>query len=348
MGRSSTIEPLSVRADAPDVAERPSGHLELSWRSLTLDDAAELQALLLVCEAADASPHRHSFEDVVDLLSGDWKDLERDSLGGFDASGGLRAFAFVEVRPGDTRTVRCFLTGRVHPQWRRRGLGRALLTWMEGRGRQKLVESGKEDLPARLAVFVDEQARDHRRLYAAAGFSPVRWYTDMRRDLFQPLPTLEMPQFVRIAPWSPELDDAVRRAHNDAFADHWGSEPATPETWLLGAAAMVPEWSFVALENGDTAAPRVVGYLISSRHEQNWPVIGYRYGYCDVLGVRRAARGQGLAAALLVTAMTAYRADGMEFARLSVDTANPSGAFGMYERLGFRPSHGTVLYSVEL
>ncbi len=342
----STIEPLRVRADAPDVVEIPSGHLELSWRPLTLTDAAELQALLLICAAEDEEHERQTFEDVVEALSGSWKDLDRDTLGGFDASGGLRACAMVEVRPGDTRTLRCFLFGRIHPQWRGRGLGRALVTWMEGRGRQKLVESGKE-LPARLATFLDERARDHRRLYAAAGFSPVRWYTDMRRDLAAPLPGLEVPQFTRIVPWTPDLDDEVRLAHNDAFADHWGSEPATAETWAASAAATAPEWSFVALSD-EGERPGVVGYLMSSRREQNWPVAGYTYGYADIIGVRRSARGQGLAAALLVTAMTAYRDSGMEFAALSVDTANPTGAFGMYERLGFRPIHGTVLYSVEL
>ena len=139
----STIESLRVRADAPEVVEIPSGHLELSWRPLTLTDAAELQALLLICAVEDAEHDRRTFEDVVEMLSGSWKDRERDTLGGFDSSGGLRAFALVEVRPGDTRTLRCFLFGRIHPQWRGRGLGRALVTWMEGRGRQKLVESGK-------------------------------------------------------------------------------------------------------------------------------------------------------------------------------------------------------------
>ena len=343
----STIQPLRVRADPPEVAEIPSGHLELSWRPLTLGDAAELQALLLISETADGSLERHSFEDVVDLLSGSWKSLERDTLGGFDSSGGLRAFALVEVRPGDTRTLRCFLVGRVHPRWRGRGLGRALLTWMEGRGRQKLVESGKE-LPARLAVYIDERARDHRRLFAAAGFSPVRWYTDMRRDLAVPPSQVDPPQYVRIVPWTEDLDEEVRLAHNDAFSDHWGTEPATPEMWRASIGALVPEWSFIAISDEDAAGPAVVGYLVSTRREQNWPVVGYRYGHCDLVGVRRAARGQGLAAALLETAMAAYRESGMEYACLAVDTANPSGAFGMYERLGFRPTHGTVLYSVEL
>src|SRR5690606_1313533 len=145
--------------------------------------------------------------------------------------------------------------------------GRAVLRWMEGRGRQKLAESGK-DLPARLAVYVDEAARDHRRLYAAGGFSPIRWYTQMRRDLRAPLPTVALPEGLRIVGWSPELDEQVRLAHNETFADHWGSEPQTPETWRQRGASFMPSWSFVAL---DSTGPtdQVAGYAMSARYPQD-------------------------------------------------------------------------------
>ncbi|HEY3436854.1 MAG TPA: GNAT family N-acetyltransferase, partial [Actinotalea sp.] len=178
----SVTRTIAERVDAPAVVELPPAHLELTWRPLKRPDAAAFFELIEAVEAADKSPERHSAEEVAAMLEGDWKDLERDTLAGVDSEGVLRAYALVEVRPGDTRTVRAFLSGAVHPAWRGRGVGRAVLIWAEGRGRQKLAESGKE-LPARLAAFVDERARDHRRLYAAAGFSPVRWYTTMRRDL---------------------------------------------------------------------------------------------------------------------------------------------------------------------
>lgn len=349
----STPEPIAVRADAPEVLDLPPAHLELTWRPLQAADARALFELVQAIEAADEPPQRESYEEVVDLFDGDWKDVHRDSLAGLDADGVLRAFGFVEVRPGDRRTVRAFLRGGVHPAWRGRGIGRALVAWLEGRGRQKLVEAGKE-LPARLAVFVDEQARDQRRLWAAAGFSPIRWYTDMRRDLAAPLPEGRVPAGLRVVPWTPELDDAVRLAHNEVFADHWGSEPATPESWKHHA-HFVPSWSFVALsddgdpaEGADHGGPVVAGYLVSSRFEQDWEPLGYTYGYTDLLGVRRPWRGTGLASALLRHAMEAYRADGMQYASLGVDTANPSGAHGLYERLGYEATHGSVLYSVEL
>lgn len=335
-----TTEPIAVRADPPVVLDLPPAHLELSWRPLHAGDAAQLYALMNAVEAADESPARTSLAMVEEIFAEPWRDMQRDSLGGFDGDGVLRAFAIVAVRPGDVRTVRAFLQGGVHPVWRGRGIGRAVLAWLEGRGRQKLAESGKE-LPARLAVFVDEHARDNRRLYAAAGFSPVRWYTEMRRDLADPLPEVTL-EGVRVEQWRPELDEAVRLAHNEAFADHWGSEPRTPEDWHHGP-HFVPGWSFVAL-----AGDEVVGYTLSGRYEDDFPVVGYSFGYSELLGVRRAWRGRGVAVALLARAMAAFAADGMAYAVLGVDTANPSGAHGLYERLGYRAVHGQVLYSVEI
>ncbi|WP_245612571.1 GNAT family N-acetyltransferase [Actinotalea ferrariae] len=344
---------LAARADAPSVVELPPAHLELEWRPLVVADAPALHRLLGVIEEADASLSRTSAAAARELLTGDWKDLAADTLAGVDAGGELRAYAIVEVRPGDQRTVRAFLRGGIHPAWRGRGVGPALLRWMEGRGRQMLAASGK-DVPGRLAVYVDEDQRDQRRLYAAAGFSPIRWYTQMRRPLAAPVLDATVPAGLQVVPWSEDLDDAVRLAHNEAFLDHWGTEPQTPETWRGHQSGFAPSWSFVALDpsGGDDAAagssPVVAGYLLSGRYEEDWPALGYSCGYTELLGVRPAYRGRGLAVALLASAMEAYRADGMQYAALSVDAANPSGAHTLYERLGYERVHGEVLYSVEI
>ena len=101
------------------------------------------------------------------------------------------------------------------------------------------------------------------------------------------------------------------------------------------------------LDRSDDRTP-VAGYLLSSRYEQDWPSLGYREGYIDLLGVRQAWRGKRVATALLTTAMRTYAADGMEYAGLGVDTENPSGAFGIYAALGFEPTHGQAMYSLEI
>ena len=81
----STREPIAVRADPPAVLDVPPAHLELIWRPLQLRDATPLHALIQAMEVVDRPNERLSYEEVVEMLTGPWIDLARDSLGGFDA-----------------------------------------------------------------------------------------------------------------------------------------------------------------------------------------------------------------------------------------------------------------------
>jgi mycothiol synthase len=341
----STSQPIAVRADAPAVLELPPAHLELVWRPLRATDATAMHALMDAIETHDQTHTRHSYSEVLELLTGPGMDPEHDGLVGVDEDGTMRAYALVEI-DDDSRVLRAVLRGGVHPGWRGRGIGRAILAWKEGRARQRLAASGTP-LPARLAVMVEEQARDHRRLYAAAGFSPIRWYSAMRRDLRGPLPERQMPDGVRLTGWSPDLDEQVRVAHNEAFADHWGCAPQSITSWAQREASFVPHWSWVAVDSSGPG-PEVVGYLMSARYEQDWPALGYTCGFTDAVGVRGPWRGRGVASALLVAAMSSYRDAGLEYASLRVDTANPSGAGNLYSALGYTQTHGYVMYSVEI
>jgi mycothiol synthase len=336
--------PISVRAAAPGELPWPDAALGLAWRALGAQDAPELALLVAAIEAADAQPFRTSLDEVTEWFDGGWKDHALDTLAGFDTDGVLRAYAQVTTAPGDVRLVRAFLTGGVHPAWRGRGVGRALVAWMEARGRQLLAASGK-DVPGRLCAYLEDSAPASKALFAAAGFAPIRYYSEMWRPLTAPLPALVVPDGLRVRRWTPDVDEAVRVAHNDAFADHWGSEPRTPETWSHARSVFAAPWSLVAF---DTATGEVAGYLVSSRYEHDWPVLGYSAGCTELLGVRRPWRGRGVGTALLAAVMDLYRADGMQYGELGVDTANPSGANGLYASLGYEVFHGSTLVTIEL
>ncbi|WP_129338576.1 GNAT family N-acetyltransferase [Cellulomonas endophytica] len=338
------LAPLTDRVAAPSQVPLPDAALGLAWGPLGPDDAADLHGLVAAVEEADRAPARMAPEEVAELFEGAWRDLALDTLGGRDADGVLRAYADVDTAPGDRSVVRAFVRGGVHPDWRRRGVGTALLAWSQARARQLLAASGKE-LPARIALYADDSAAATVALLERSPFTPARYYTDMRRDLAVPLPQPRALDGVRLEPWSPERDESVRVAHNEAFSDHWGSEPRTAEQWTQHRSMFAPGWSVVAV---DTASDEVVGYALSGRYEQDWPVVGYSSGYTELLGVRRPWRGRGLAVALLVAVMEAYRADGMQFAELGVDTANPSGAHGLYASLGYEAYHSSTMWSIEL
>ncbi|WP_405218178.1 GNAT family N-acetyltransferase [Agrococcus sp. Ld7] len=364
------LSPIADRAAAP--ATLPSITAgSLSWRPATVEDTARLTAFNNTVAEADGAPYRETEAETREELGAAWRDLEHDTLLGFDDESELRAAALVGTAPGDTTTIRVFVFGGVHPSRRGEGIGREVLAWQLARARQILASSGKE-LPARIAAYAedDDPASKHR-LYTHAGFEPRRYFSDLKRPLTSDapaVPEVELTGSLRLVPFSPELDDATRLAHNDAFRDHWGSQPQTMEQWTNGRSEFAPEWSFVvvddapdvgalladettdagtraALEAGD---PLVVAYSISSRYAADFDVRGYSFGYVDVLGTRRAYRGRKGAIAALVASMRAFADSGMDAAVLDVDTENPSGAQGLYASLGYTKEHGSTMYSIEL
>ncbi|MCF4121991.1 GNAT family N-acetyltransferase [Antribacter sp. KLBMP9083] len=362
-----TLAPIAQRAQAPATLPVPEAG-GLTWRPATSADAPAMLDLQNTMFEADRAPYRYTLAEVQDWFGAPWRDPATDSLLGLDADGVPRAFATVDSFPGDTRTVRSFLDGGVHPARRGEGIGREVLAWSLARARQKLAASGK-DLPARILVYAEDDApQAAHRLYERAGFRPVRYFSELRRDLAAPIPELELDGSLRLVPWSAELDDAARLAHNDSFRDHWGSEPRTPEAWVHGRSEFAPEWSFLVVDEApdvaglladpetdpETAAalragaPLVVGHQLAGRYSEDWPVHGYTFGYTELLGARRAYRGRRIAVALLARAMRAFAADGMQYANLDVDTENPSGAHGLYASLGYEKVHGNRAYAIEL
>ncbi|WP_341361228.1 GNAT family N-acetyltransferase [Georgenia sp. M64] len=329
--------PLTDRLGAPEVAELPAAHLGLSWRTITAADLDAVRDLALRCAEVDRPVSGTGPGSVVEALGRG----TGDALGGFSRAGELEAVAVVDVPPGAGRVHQAVLVASLAPQWRGRGIGRALLDWQDGRARQLLAARGGEG-PARLAAYVDEHHADRRRLYVAAGFSAKRTFHEMRRAVADPVPAASPPEDVRIGDLVPALDDAVREVHNAAFADHWGAEPLTAGSWTRLLEAREPAWSKVAVDTDGA----VVGYAMTCRRPH--PRTGAAEGWTELLGVRTDHRGRGVARALLAAVLRSLAEDGVATAGLTVDTVEPPGAGAFYEELGYRREGARILYTIEI
>lgn len=342
---TSSEPPSRARDTPPHPARTPGANLGLHWRALTADDVAGLHALFGRIEEHDNPPYRTTIEETEERYTVDWQATPANVLGGFDDGGRLVAFGAVSLPPGDVGTLRVYLEGGVDPEHRHHGIGSAVLDWELDRAHQLLAEVGRR-APARFVVHVEDDMPDSVHMLTERGFRPRRYYTELRRDVRKPLPDVSLGRPLDLVAWSSELDEQVRLAHNVAFAEHWVSEPQTAESWAQGRTYSVPEWSFIVLDRTSDRA-QVVGYLLSSRYEQDWPSLGWSEGYIDLLGVRPDWRGRGIATALVTRAMHAYAADGMEYASLGVDTEAPGAVFGLYSKLEFEPTRGSTMYTIE-
>lgn len=235
--------------------------------------------------------------------------------------------------PSEVREVRCYLFGAVHPDQRGNGIGRRLMEWGLERGTELLKTSGN-DLPKYLRVDASRMNTSAIRLLERFGLEPIRYFADLRADLNEPTPAPRPSTGFRIVPWDLNRNEEARAVKNAAFMDHWGSTPTAPEWWATQTSGFGsrPDWSYFAVNDDD----HIVGHLITHRFENDDELLGAKYAWIDNIGTLAEWRGRGVASQLIATALAKYREEGMQFAALDVDSANPTGAYHLYESLGFR------------
>jgi mycothiol synthase len=274
-----------------------------------------------------------------------WKaDLERDGLAVSDGTGLLIGYATATASPTFRGAFPVYLEGRVRPDHRQRGLGRALMSWLLDRGAELHVERAPT-APAQLVVSVPERMTALEGLARRAGLQPERWYRDMERPLTE-LPPVRPAPGIELVPYTPDRDDEVRRAHNAAFTEHHGSSERDPETWqslFTGQRAFRPDLSVLAVEDDV-----VLGYLLAYVYEADTLATGERRADFGQIGVLPHARGRGLASAVIAAALHAAAEHDCQGASLQVDSDNVTGALRLYEKLGFRTSRTRVTWSLDL
>lgn len=324
---------------------KPADTHQVSWEAMRRSDVEDLSGLLTAIELFDEPSERHSIDELYESFDEMDSNPDRDALLGRDTGGTLVAYAWNHRSHADVDPRRVLVTGGVHPGWRRRGIGHALLGWQLDEARDWYRDTFENPFgPLQVNCYVDHKLAAQRELYEQLGLQAVRWYADMSYFFSQPIPDLAAPSGVRLVPMNAKYSEAVRRAHNEAFQDHWGSQPVDVTRWReqLRRSASRLSWSWVAL---DGATSEVVGYALNSAYEQDWKAQGFSEGWTERLGVRPAWRGRGIAKGLLVASMRSFSEAGLDAAGLGVDSDSPTGAFHLYEQMGYRSTNMVVMYS---
>jgi ribosomal protein S18 acetylase RimI-like enzyme len=324
-----TLNPLSERVAAPPTY-RPQHPLVAEWRPATVADVDAVHEVYRAIAVQDHPNYVTTREEVEEELGYSFIDLEADSLLAVTADGRVVAVGIVMEPPRQETLVREFMNGGVHPEFRGQGIGRELLAWQRARGEQKLAASDKA-LPGWLVGYADRRAPDRERLLLAGGFEVARYFRTMERDLRDPIPEVAPTINVRIVPYTSELAAAVHAARDDAFRDHWGSQPLSDEQFDgLVSGVFVAELSFVAL-----AGDEVAGVLLTDVNEDDWPGQGFTGAYVSTVAVTRPYRGRRIAPSLLRAVLEACAQRGWDKVVLDVDAENPTGALGLYTGMGF-------------
>jgi mycothiol synthase len=221
--------------------------------------------------------------------------------------------------------------GAVHPAFRRRGLGTALMRWTLDRAR---VRASREDplTHVDLGSFAEDTETGHRALLAANGFETVRHFFLMRRDGLDDIPDVPLPDGIEIRPVTADQYRTIFDAENEAFRDHWGHRE--PGEGAYAATYGRPELDtdlWVVAWDGDQVAGVVQNWIFSEENAQ----LGVERGWLEHISVRRPWRRRGLARAITAASLVKMRDARLVEGMLGVDSENPNGALGLYEGLGF-------------
>ena len=107
---------------------------------LSTDDAAAVAAVLAAAEPVDDTGEFPDATDMADWWANWNADLDRDGVAVCDSSGLLIAYATVTASPTFREAFTVDLEGRVRPDQRGRGIGRALFAWQLARGAELHAE----------------------------------------------------------------------------------------------------------------------------------------------------------------------------------------------------------------
>lgn len=318
------------RLAAPDLAG-----LTLRVHDGGKEIAASMAPLAMAANLAEDVDFSVTPTELENWLSyaGDHFDPARDVVLA-EVDGTLVAYAWVEWVDTTEGNREFRLGGYVHPDWTGRGIGRHLLAWQEAHV-PTLPAARESTRPLVYGTWAPERRVAKRRLFERAGYETVRFFFDMRRPDLENIEVPPLPEGIEIRPMGHDRDSLKRLwdADSEAFrGDHWGGFDDSEANFERAMADpdLNPDLYVVAWD-GDEIAGGVTNAIWS---EDN-AAFNRRRGWLETVFVRRPWRRRGLGAALVARSLVRLREAGMEEAMLGVDSANPSGALGLYERAGF-------------
>lgn len=290
---------------------------ELEFRRATDEDAQAVADLCNAYERAVAvEPEIVSADDIRMF----WRRESEERL--VYEGDALVGTAYLQRRAG-----RWDGDGYVHPDAFGRGVGTAIVEWIEGRAR----ELGAPE--TRIGILrADERAAA---LLRSRGFESIRSFFRMVIELDREPDPPQWPDGFAVAPLEPGEERELYQVFEDSFVDHWGHTPRTFEEWSA-THELEPGLSFLVRAGDDVAAGAFCKREL------------FGMGWVDVLGTRRAYRRHGLGEGLLRHAFRELHARGASQVGLGVDAESPTGATRLYERVGMRVASAADLYAKQL
>lgn len=316
--------------------------MNLSFGWIQDEDVAAWTQLTNQLAVIDESDEFYEAEDLLEELHEPGVEPKHDTVAIWNAK---EMVGYGQIRVGHQLRdglCRVSLGGGLLESFRRQGLGKKLLGILEEQGIAK-AWALYPDTDLALDMWGHHAGHGAGILAQSMGYTAARYFQDMEvspENFRQQSTNWNQALGLRVLPFSAVSSESVRLLDNEAFADHWGSTPKTIEEWdfMISARTFRAERSLVLVGRLEpNGAEQVLSYVLASE----WTPGEL---YVARVGTRRACRGRGYAAKLLSAVVKNAVDNGFTKVELSVDAQSPTGAVGLYERLGFSVIRSGTMY----
>ncbi len=241
-------------------------------------------------------------------------------------------------------------TGRLYkhngflvPEWRRKGIGRAMLMWMEDHFHE-ISTSNPPESAKFLQVNVSQFQTGAAILLERSAYRPIRYFYEMVRPALDVIVEYPLPDGLEIRPVTPDNYCAIWKSVNETSQEEWGY--TTPmddddyQEWLTDPHFQPHLWQVA----WDVASNQVVGHVLTFIDEDENKQFNRKRGYTEGVGVDQTWRRRGLARALISRSLQAQKAAGMTESALVADSDSTSGVTRLYESCGFQIVQCDTIY----
>ncbi len=232
----------------------------------------------------------------------------------------------------------------LNPEWRKKGIGDAMLEWFEKTNRAN-AEEHDSNYTKYLQMPILDTAENTALLLQNHGYGIYRHGFLLARPDLENIPDYPLPDGLEFRDARPEHFEKIRLAWAEACNDMRSQIPIAKEEWDMWSKkpSFDPSlWSMVW--HGDEVIGTTFGIISDDENEQN----NRKRGAVEFISVRKDWRGQGIAKSMMARTMRLLKKRGMEEAGLGVDAENPSGALQLYEKMGFQITNRATFYRKEI
>jgi mycothiol synthase len=296
-------------------------------------DAAQIAAVLNASQAADNVERNVSAEDILNAYQHLHNCTPGDDIIIAEVAGKIVGYARGWWESDINSGRICHHNGFLVPEWRRKGIGHAMLLWMENH-LSGVVNSHPGNTRC-FQVNVTQYQEGTAMMLQRAGYQSIRCFYEMVRPTLDDIVDFSLPAGLEFRPVIPAHYQALWQSIDETSKDEWGySEPTEEdqEEWLRSPHFQPDLWQVA----WDSINDRIVGHALTFIDEAENKQLDRKRGYTEGIGVDSNWRRRGVARALISRSLQAQKAAGMTESALAADSDSTSKVISLYESCGFQ------------